>query len=197
MSQANPRSYRTSELIPVLKETLWLIQSGIVRTTTYTMQGKVTALGYWGKDNTVGHPLNTVETLQIECLTDVQVVPIFRDEWSLHLPAILHHSEQTTRLMSYVIQEHIAQRLVNVLGWLGSRFGVSVNSGLLIDLPLSHAALAELIGSTRVSVTRLLGKLAVEGAVFQHRKQRILLLKDLSSLDIVSITCPLNPHRKA
>ena len=44
------------------------------------MQGKVTVLGYWGKDNTVGHPLNTVETLQIECLTDVQVVPILRDE---------------------------------------------------------------------------------------------------------------------
>lgn len=197
MSQANPRSYRSSELIPVLKETLWLIKSGIVRTTTSTMQGKVTALGYWGKDNTVGHPLNTVETLHIECLTDVQVIPILRDEWSLHLPAILHHSEQTTRLMSYVIQENIAQRLVNVLGWLGRRFGVSVNSGLLIDLPLSHVALSELIGSTRVSVTRLLGKFAVEGAVFQHRKQRIILLKDLSSLDILSITCQLNPHRKA
>lgn len=197
MSQANPRSYRSSELIPVLKETLWLIQSGIVRTTIYTMQGKVTALGYWGKDNTVGHPLNTVETLHIECITDVQVVPILRDEWSLHLPAILHHSEQTTRLMSYVIQENVAQRLVNVLGWLGSRFGVCVDSGLLIDLPLSHLALSELIGSTRVSVTRLLGKFALEGAVFQHRKQRILLLKDLSSPDIVSITCQLNQHPKA
>jgi CRP-like cAMP-binding protein len=196
MSQANPKSYRNSELIPAPKETLWLIQSGIVRTTIFTMQGKVTALGYWGKDDIVGHPLNTVETLQIECITDVQVVPILRDEWSLYLPAILHHSEQTTRLMSYVIQESVAQRLVNVLGWLGSRFGVCVDSGLLIDLPLSHTALSELIGSTRVSVTRLLGLFAVEEAISQYRKKRIILLKDLSSLDIVSITCQLNQHQK-
>jgi CRP-like cAMP-binding protein len=194
MIQSSSGIYGKSALIPAVKETLWLIESGIVRTTTSTEQGKVTALGYWSRGDVVGQPLNTLETLEIECITDVQAVPLLTDEWSSHLPAILRHSQRTTQLMSYVLNENIAQRLVNILGWLGSRFGVQLNNGLLIDLPMTHFALSELIGSTRVTVTRLLGGMVKEGVLLQYKRSRLLLLKDLNSIDVKAITCQLNPH---
>jgi len=38
-------------------------------------------------------------------------------------------------------------------------FGVAGEKGITIDLRLSHQAIAEAIGSTRVTITRLLGDL--------------------------------------
>ena len=194
MTQSIYRNYGHSDSISAFQDTLWLIKSGIVRTLTYTELGKVTALGYWSAGDVVGHPLNTNETLQINCITRVQAVPLLKDEWSSHLPAVLRHSQQTTQLMSYLINENIAQRLIHILRWLGSRFGVNFNDGLLIDFPLTHCAIGELIGSSRVSVTRLLGYMAREGALVRCKNSRLLLLKDLNGIDVKAISYQLNPH---
>jgi CRP/FNR family transcriptional regulator len=45
------------------------------------------------------------------------------------------------------------------------------NEGITIDLRLSHQAIAEAIGSTRVTITRLLGDLRNEGLLQIDRKK--------------------------
>jgi CRP/FNR family transcriptional regulator len=50
-------------------------------------------------------------------------------------------------------------------------FGVPGNEGITIDLRLSHQAIAEAIGSTRVTITRLLGDLRQAGLVQVDRKK--------------------------
>jgi CRP/FNR family transcriptional regulator len=45
------------------------------------------------------------------------------------------------------------------------------NEGITIDLRLSHQAIAEAIGSTRVTITRLLGDLRQEGLLQIDRKK--------------------------
>ena len=50
-------------------------------------------------------------------------------------------------------------------------FGVPGNEGITIDLRLSHQAIAEAIGSTRVTITRLLGDLRNDGLVQIDRKK--------------------------
>jgi CRP/FNR family transcriptional regulator len=50
-------------------------------------------------------------------------------------------------------------------------FGVPSQDGITIDLRLSHQAIAEAIGSTRVTITRLLGDLRNEGLVQIDRKK--------------------------
>jgi CRP/FNR family transcriptional regulator len=50
-------------------------------------------------------------------------------------------------------------------------FGVPGSSGITIDLRLSHQAIAEAIGSTRVTITRLLGDLREEGLLQIDRKK--------------------------
>jgi CRP/FNR family transcriptional regulator, global nitrogen regulator len=50
-------------------------------------------------------------------------------------------------------------------------FGVPGNDGITIDLRLSHQAIAEAIGSTRVTITRLLGDLRNDGLVQIDRKK--------------------------
>ena len=50
-------------------------------------------------------------------------------------------------------------------------FGVPGAEGITIDLKLSHQAIAEAIGSTRVTITRLLGDLRTAGLVDIDRKR--------------------------
>jgi CRP/FNR family transcriptional regulator len=50
-------------------------------------------------------------------------------------------------------------------------FGVPGSEGITIDLRLSHQAIAEAIGSTRVTITRLLGDLRNDGLVQIDRKK--------------------------
>jgi hypothetical protein len=45
-----------------------------------------------------------------------------------------------------------------------------------------------------VTVTRLLGGMVKEGVLLQYKRSRLLLLKDLNSIDVKAITCQLNPH---
>lgn len=50
-------------------------------------------------------------------------------------------------------------------------FGIPSPSGITIDLKLSHQAIAEAIGSTRVTVTRLLGELRQENLITINKKK--------------------------
>jgi len=50
-------------------------------------------------------------------------------------------------------------------------FGVASEKGITIDLRLSHQAIAEAIGSTRVTITRLLGDLKDSGLLNIERKK--------------------------
>ena len=54
-------------------------------------------------------------------------------------------------------------------------FGVPDELGITIDLRLSHQAIAEAIGSTRVTITRLLGDLRQSGLVQIDRKKITVL----------------------
>jgi len=66
----------------------------------------------------------------------------------------------------------MSSRLVSFLLVLCRDFGVPSNEGITIDLRLSHQAIAEAIGSTRVTVTRLLGDLR-EGEMISIYKKKI------------------------
>jgi global nitrogen regulator NtcA len=66
---------------------------------------------------------------------------------------------QTEMMIETLAHRDMGSRLVSFLLVLCRDFGVPTAGGVTIDLKLSHQAIAEAIGSTRVTVTRLLGEL--------------------------------------
>jgi CRP/FNR family transcriptional regulator, global nitrogen regulator len=66
---------------------------------------------------------------------------------------------QTEMMIETLAHRDMGSRLVSFLLILCRDFGVPGQDGVTIDLKLSHQAIAEAIGSTRVTVTRLLGDL--------------------------------------
>ena len=82
---------------------------------------------------------------------------------------------QTETMIETLTHRDMSSRLVSFLLVLCRDFGVPGEKGITIDLKLSHQAIAEAIGSTRVTITRLLGDLRNSGLVQIDRKKITVL----------------------
>ncbi|MEO1520023.1 MAG: global nitrogen regulator NtcA [Cyanobacteria bacterium J06633_2] len=78
---------------------------------------------------------------------------------------------QTEMMIETLAHRDMGSRLVSFLLILCRDFGMPSTEGITIDLKLSHQAIAEAIGSTRVTVTRLLGDLRQDGMISIHKKK--------------------------
>jgi len=78
---------------------------------------------------------------------------------------------QTEMMIETLAHRDMGSRLVSFLLILCRDFGQPANAGVTIDLKLSHQAIAEAIGSTRVTVTRLLGDLRKQKMISIAKKK--------------------------
>jgi len=78
---------------------------------------------------------------------------------------------QTEMMIETLAHRDMGSRLVSFLLILCRDFGIPSANGITIDLKLSHQAIAEAIGSTRVTVTRLLGELRDQSMISIHKKK--------------------------
>lgn len=78
---------------------------------------------------------------------------------------------QTEMMIETLAHRDMGSRLVSFLLILCRDFGIPSSEGITIDLKLSHQAIAEAIGSTRVTVTRLLGDLREKQMISIHKKK--------------------------
>ena len=170
------RIFSRSELLPPRQDILWRIERGAVRTVTWSEQGTFITLGYWGAGDIVGHPLSRVKPYQIECLTSVEMSILPSGLWYQALDAMLLHIQQAEELLSIVHRKPVSLRLWQFLIWLSQKFGRDVDQGRLIDLGVTHQEMAEVINTTRVSVTRVLQQFESEGMLLRHQRRLILCL---------------------
>jgi CRP-like cAMP-binding protein len=77
---------------------------------------------------------------------------------------ILHHKQAESSLL-------------RLLAWLANRFGQEVEQGQRIALRLTHQDIADLIGLTRVTVTRLLNDFERQG-IIQRKERQFIVLHD-------------------
>lgn len=172
---SSTRVLKRNQLIPSYCDLLWRIEQGVVRTTTVTEDGLLIILGYWGMGDIVGHAMSQLYAYQIECLTEVEVSLLPQAQWSQAIDALLGHIQQVQELLRIIHQHPIQRRLWQFLTFLAGKFPVEVEQGVLINLNISHQAIAETINATRVTVTRLLQMFEHEGRILRQQRQLILL----------------------
>jgi CRP-like cAMP-binding protein len=172
------RLFSRREIIPLESNVLWRIERGVVRTLTWSEEGMLINLGYWGLGDLIGYPLSTIKPYKIECLTSVEASIIPPYLWHENVQALLSHIQQTEELLSIVHRHPISLRLWRFLVWLGEKFGRDLEQGLLIDLHITHQEIAEVLNTTRVTVTRLLQQFEEEGKILRHKRSIILRLSE-------------------
>ena len=165
---------------------LWTIRSGIVRTLTWTDEGEVVPLGFWGADNVVGAFIAQVAPYEIECLTEVQVEP-FNPVKPLPNTTLLNHVSQASQFMQLLHCHRMDYRLEQFIAWFAAQFGQQHPDGIHLPVCLTHQQLAEAIGTTRVTVTRVMGQLEKSGKITWSRKLQIVhrqLLEDYQRIPL-------------
>lgn len=84
------------------------------------------------------------------------------------------------RRLKYLLFHSNRLRLIHLLIELAQQYGQASRQGLELTIRLSHQDLANVIGTTRESVTVLLGKLQAEKRIRVRRK--LIIITDLNSL---------------
>lgn len=161
--------------LPVKQNSLWKIETGAVRTLTWLEDGTIVTTGLYGPGDVVGKALTTVDPYQIECLTAVEATPLTLESAQIPSEWLLAHLQQAEDLIVIRGYRRVDTMLVKLLGWLAKRFGRSVATGNVIDLRLTHQDLAEMMGTTRVTVTRILGQMENQGLIERLSLHRIML----------------------
>jgi CRP-like cAMP-binding protein len=168
------QAFNCKDLMPLRSDCIWKIEQGVVRSLTWDEQGKPITLGFWGKGDVVGQALSRLEPYQVVCLTPVQASQLPLESYFLP-QALLIHAWKSEELLSILHQHSIYERLLHFLKWLSRYFGQTIAQGTLLNLRLTHQDIAETIGTTRVTVTRLINQLEQEGRI--QRSHRHLILK--------------------
>ncbi len=163
--------------LPLETYSLWQMIQGIVRAVTWREDGSLIVLGIFGPGDLVGRPLCGADPYQLECLTAVSALQCPTDQWPDLIKGLIAHARQSNQLLEIVQCRRTNVALEQMLHWLSKRFGQETEGGTLIDIQLTHQDLAELIGATRVTVTKLLNDFEKQGIITRNVTRRRILIR--------------------
>ncbi|WP_347404215.1 Crp/Fnr family transcriptional regulator [Nodosilinea sp. P-1105] len=163
--------------IPLRSDEVLVICRGIVQLFTIQHDGSETLLGLAGPSMPVGLPLTTVDPYWATALTDVDVLLLSLAEIEASpvlMTGIMRNLtlrlQQAEAWLSLAGKRLVADRLKQLLLMLARDFGQVEPGGIRIPVRLTHHQLATAIGTTRVTVTRLLKDFKAEGWLgIEHR----------------------------
>lgn len=168
-------TFASGSLITLEPNCYWLLQKGIVKTRTFTEEGTPITLGYWGANDLIGQPLSLVYPYRVYCLTKVDALRIPINHTPKIVDLVQRHIQQTEEMLHILRYHKVYQRLRGVLVWLSHKFGREVAIGKIIQIRLTHQELAEVIGATRVTVTKLINQLEREGFLSRPQRNTIIV----------------------
>lgn len=77
---------------------------------------------------------------------------------------------EVSEVLMDISSSDVTSRVVKLLSRLGGLYGKSVDGGVYIDIPITHQEMADMIGTSRQSVTTILGELKRQGMIkIEHR----------------------------
>lgn len=169
------QTFKLGELMPLQTDSHWLLEQGIVKTSTWTEGGTPITFGYWSQNDLIGKPVSSIYPYQIKCLTTVVAKNIPNERTDKFPEQILAQVRQTEEILHILRGEKADRRLRQVLIWLCRKFGRDVATGKLIQLRLTHQDLGESIGATRVTITKIVNQLEQEGFLSRPQRNSIII----------------------
>jgi CRP-like cAMP-binding protein len=183
-------SYRQNALVhlcagssvPLLKHNFWLVVRGMVRLGAITIHGDETLLGLAGPNEPFGDPLSAVLAYQATTLADTDLLCLPASELrrqprlaSAMLEAVMQRYRQSQSLLALMALRRVEERVRGFLELLVSDYGHPCEQGLRLHVRLTHQDIASAVGTTRVTVTRVIGQLRQEGWLCFDSERRLVV----------------------
>lgn len=164
------RTFNRRDTISYEPQSLWYVVEGLVKLTTLTDQNKEVLLGLLGPGSPFGSFLTTLPLQEAMALSEVKLLSISLSEIfaSPQLAQLLfvktaHRLRRTEVLLAISGEPSAEKRLMQLLRFLREEVGQPVDNGIRLCIRLTHEDLASACCTTRVTVTRLFGKLQQDG----------------------------------
>ncbi len=176
------QTYAKGEIIPLEPKQVWFVQQGMVKLTTLSERGEEMLIGLVRDAMIFGSNLTALQIYQAIALSKVQLVAIPVAEISQSpqlaqkiLPLISQRLRQTESFLSVYGQLRVEDRFKHFLDLLKQEIGQPTDRGIRLCARLTHQDLASACCTTRVTITRLLGKLQQEGKIAFDSKNHLIL----------------------
>lgn len=155
----------------------WRVSDGYIRTNTWSPDGDVVTIGLAGPGDLLPPLSPEWQAAERACLTRTMLVEVTPSQEDL---ATCLHGQiaQTMNLLRIGRLRPVEARLLHLLHWIGARFGIVNSRGTVLSLQemnLTHRVLAELCGTTRVSITKALSHCKAAGVIVSQGEVDLLL----------------------
>lgn len=162
--------YDRGEEIPLASEGVWQVYRGITQLSQLTPQGEEILLGWAQPSTFFGSWLTYMESYQAKALSEVYLRWYHLAEIEASpqlaqqvLTKVVQRMRQTEALLAIAGLKRVEDRLQQLLHLLKQEIGEPTPQGSRLRVRLTHQNLASAIGTTRVTITRLLGEFQRQG----------------------------------
>ncbi|MGC1307584.1 MAG: Crp/Fnr family transcriptional regulator [Phormidesmis sp.] len=183
-------TYTPARSIPLQSQNLYVVYRGVVQLHTIHADGSETIVGLCGPSMAFGSVFSSVDPYWATALTEVDILPLSISEIESSqaltvalFPQIVRRLQQAEAWLAISGKRLVADRLQCLIIQLAQEFGHVEPGGVRIRLRLTHHQLATIIGTTRVTVTRLLRDFKTEGWLQIHQRQ-LIVSPQVAGLDI-------------
>jgi CRP-like cAMP-binding protein len=159
----------------------------MVKLGCVTVDGDELLLGLAGPNELFGESLAGPEAYEAKTLTECDLLCLTLAEMeqdSLLAPALVkaisQRQRQSQSLLALMGMKRVEDRVKGLLELLAVEYGVPCAAGLRLIPRLTHQEMASALGTTRVTVTRIIGQLK-EAGWLSLDSQRFLILSPLPS----------------
>lgn len=174
--------YHRGEIIPLDEGGLWQVYRGLVQVGTARATGEEVLLGWVGPATFFGLWLTQLELYEAKALSDVYLRWFTLNEIQSSpalaqtvLDSITRRLRQTEAILAISGYRRVEERLARLLELLEADMGQATEAGMRLQVRFTHQTIANAIGTTRVTVTRLLGKLQRSGCISIDRDRHITI----------------------
>lgn len=186
------RNYRKNERVFRLGEVadaLYIVLRGRVRLQDTDSDGREVTVGFaadgelFGLEALAGYPDRTLSAIAAEG-SEILSLPnaalwdllsrdgVFSRHLLRHAGEVLVHKDERVKMLAFL---DVPSRLAGLILWLADRYGVPTDRGLEVPYWFTHQEMADLIGSTRETVTTVVASLKREGLVDARNHHFIVL----------------------
>ncbi|MGI2902918.1 helix-turn-helix domain-containing protein [Tolypothrix sp. VBCCA 56010] len=173
--------YSKGETITLKPSEIFYVCQGLVKLNTFCETGEQVLTGLVSEQMVFGSSLTSLQTYQAIALTNVELVSI--DVAEIASPALSHallpkinqRLRQTESFLAISGRQRVQERLHYLLLFLKQEIGQPVPEGTRLNFRLTHEELASACCTTRVTITRLMGKLQKQGVISFDSKKHIIL----------------------
>ncbi|NJN74512.1 MAG: Crp/Fnr family transcriptional regulator [Limnothrix sp. RL_2_0] len=177
--------FRRGQIIPLYPNTIWQIERGILQLRTQNDQGDITVLGWLQAGGFWGDFLTQLETVEAIAFADTTLKDYATEQIYASLDLQQYLLRQTLRrlhqaeyLLAIAGLKRIESRLVSLLFFLKQEMGNNKGKMTLIRYRFTHKNLADVIGTTRVTVTRLFKEFQTQGWLVLDDDRHLLIAND-------------------